>query len=786
MKNFTAKILIAFMVVTLGFKYTLAQAPEGIIYQAEARDSDGEILANKTLKVSVSVLQGSVNGASVWTGQHQVITNDYGMFVLVIGTGSNMLGTSFEDIDWSADAYFLNVKVMSPSNDQWIDMGTSQFLSVPYALHAKTASALAPDPDLTVKSAKPGVKSQTWSLFGNYGTDPTKDFFGTTDDADLVFITDNTERLRITSEGQLITADGVGLELGGNLQVHGDSTYIDKDLYVGRNVYLNVNEAFDPMGETFNYGNFTVANQSSTYLTGSLTVDEITTLNNTLYVSGAATFDNTLLVNGNAHFDADLNVDGYFSINNNMFTVDPTTGNTFIGGDLKVAGDAEFTNITAKDTAFSRSLLVKDNLSDGGFLATFENTNNGKGDGIKIKLGKKAAKNNPLAEASDEALRTFVGKVSTDDFETIKNLLDGDLDAEDLAYLALLQVPTPEDAFALAATICTFTETIGNELITFLNDNLGLPAKIGPYGIDTDILTVNVVPEITVIPSIPSLDLPCEALGEGFTLPTLELEDVYVVNPLDKDNSFIRFTDNTDWKMGEIKAQTIEGWALTYLDPVFLYQLYTTFKGMDKMKLLPEMYAKGKEIATDYLKIGVQYSSGNGDYAEWLERIDPKEQISAGDIVGVISGKITKDLTNAEQVMAISHRPIVLGNTPEEGKIHLGNNVAFMGQIPVKVMGEVRTGDYIIGDSEIAGYGKAVHPEDMTAEQLKFAVGRSWDNNLNSGPKMVNTVVGVHNGDYLHILQKYDQKFSESENRLQALEKRIDALSVLLLEAENK
>ena len=70
----------------------------------------------------------------------------------------------------------------------------------------------------------------------------------------------------------------------------------------------------------------------------------------------------------------------------------------------------------------------------------------------------------------------------------------------------------------------------------------------------------------------------------------------------------------------------------------------------------------------NYLHSLVEYASGNGDYAEWLERFAPMENISAGDIVAVKAGKITKDLEGAEQIMAVSHKPIVLGNTPPKGK----------------------------------------------------------------------------------------------------------------------
>jgi hypothetical protein len=221
------------------------------------------------------------------------------------------------------------------------------------------------------------------------------------------------------------------------------------------------------------------------------------------------------------------------------------------------------------------------------------------------------------------------------------------------------------------------------------------------------------------------------------------------------------------------------------LDPVFLYELYSTFKGIDKSQIFPEVRRITKEAAESYLQIGVEYSSGNGDYAEWLERVDPTESISAGDIVGVIGGKITKDLAKAEQVMAVSHRPIVLGNIPKAGENFKGNNVAFMGQIPVKIMGPVASGDYIVGKSNIPGYGVAIHPENMTVEDFKFAVGRSWDTNSDSGAKMTNTVVGVHNGDFIHILKKLETKYQESEARMSTIEAKVNLLTSSLNGTKN-
>jgi len=640
--------------------------------------------------------------------------------------------------------------VKKSESSTWIDMGTEQFLSVPYALHSKTASEIIYDQNSGLKSAEPGVSSQNWSLFGNLKSDPEKDKLGTTDDADLVFVTNNVERLRITADGQLITPEGSGLVLGGNLAVAGDSTKIDKDLYVGRNVYLNTSDEFDPKGETINNGKFTVDNGSKTTLTGTLQVDSLTELN-----------DN-LLVKGDAEVLGDLSVDGDSAIVEN---------NLYVNGDAQI-----------------KHLEVKDNVADGGYLATFQNTNDGDGDGIKIKLGKNSA-NNGLRE---------VFEFSEDMQNTMRELLSCDLDKEEkFEQLGeILLTSAEEDARVIAG----LTVGVGNYIVNFINDQLDLPKEIVPRvqvfpGFDWSVDPPGIDPIGFSIdpyyvgpyefPKIPEIDL--EALGieaiditdlDFWGIPDICLTD-NVDNPLNNENEFITFTDKEDVHMGAIRAQSISDWGKNFLDPVYLFRLYSAFNSCVTDKKHSMWHVKGllAEAVFKYPKLGIEYTSGNGDYAEWLERVDPMEDIGAGDIVAVKGGKISKNMEGAEQIMAISHQPIVLGNVPVKGKSYLGNNVAFMGQIPVKIMGSVKTGDYIVAKGDFAGYGVAVSQEDMTAEDFKLTVGRAWETNSSTGPKMVNTVVGVHNGDYLHILKQYDQRAKKSEERLDALESKIEILT---------
>ena len=123
--------------------------------------------------------------------------------------------------------------------------------------------------------------------------------------------------------------------------------------------------------------------------------------------------------------------------------------------------------------------------------------------------------------------------------------------------------------------------------------------------------------------------------------------------------------------------------------------------------------------------------------------------------------------------MVISHKPIVLGNMPNDVDRFRGNDVAFMGQVPVKVMGAVTTGDYIVAKGSVRGYGVAIHPADMTPTDFTNAVGRSWDNAPMNGPKMVNTVIGVHNGEWAKIVRKIEQRQANTLQRLNTLESKL-------------
>ena len=134
-------ILLLFPLIALG------QAPQGFNYQAVAYDSDGFELSNKEVGVRISIVEGSAFGTPQLVEEHDVITTEQGLFSLIIGHGA-LLGGEVEsllDIPWGTNTYFLKIELDVENNGSYMDFGTQQFMSVPYALYAESSGTPGPE-----------------------------------------------------------------------------------------------------------------------------------------------------------------------------------------------------------------------------------------------------------------------------------------------------------------------------------------------------------------------------------------------------------------------------------------------------------------------------------------------------------------------------------------------------------------------------------------------------------------------------------------------------------------
>ena len=118
-----------------------AQSPEKMSYQAVVRDVGDVLVTNTTVGMQISILQTSPTGTAVYVETQTPTTNTNGLLSIEIGTGTIVSG-DFTTIDWSAGPYFIMTETDPAGGTAYSITGTSQLLSVPYALHSKTADGI--------------------------------------------------------------------------------------------------------------------------------------------------------------------------------------------------------------------------------------------------------------------------------------------------------------------------------------------------------------------------------------------------------------------------------------------------------------------------------------------------------------------------------------------------------------------------------------------------------------------------------------------------------------------
>jgi hypothetical protein len=140
MKKLTLLSSFCFLLLTLVVK---AQTPPNAFnYSAVARNAAGQPIATTTIGIQITILKTSPTGASQYSENHFVNTDAFGLFNLVIGAGAVQSG-SMATIDWSNDNYYLKVGMDAAGGTNFLTMGTTQLLSVPYAMYAKSAGSVS-------------------------------------------------------------------------------------------------------------------------------------------------------------------------------------------------------------------------------------------------------------------------------------------------------------------------------------------------------------------------------------------------------------------------------------------------------------------------------------------------------------------------------------------------------------------------------------------------------------------------------------------------------------------
>ncbi|MCD4747425.1 MAG: tail fiber domain-containing protein [Bacteroidales bacterium] len=137
MKNlFTLSVLVLSFTASVFLpRQASSQPPQAFKYQAVVRDNAGEILQNQAVGIRISIHNKTAAGYIVYQETFSETTNQFGLVNLQIGNGTPTIGT-FEGIEWSSNSKFLETEIDPNGGTAYISMGTSELLSVPYALYA--------------------------------------------------------------------------------------------------------------------------------------------------------------------------------------------------------------------------------------------------------------------------------------------------------------------------------------------------------------------------------------------------------------------------------------------------------------------------------------------------------------------------------------------------------------------------------------------------------------------------------------------------------------------------
>jgi hypothetical protein len=151
-KFIQSALLLVVLFTTVHSYAQVSQAPDGIQFQALATDANGHPAAGRVIYVKNAIIAKTATGSIVYAETFKVTASSAGIFSIVIGKGTYASGvSSIANIDWSNGPFFLNLKIaIEPTiptaswnvNNEYVDMGTSQFWSVPYTLYAGSVKGM--------------------------------------------------------------------------------------------------------------------------------------------------------------------------------------------------------------------------------------------------------------------------------------------------------------------------------------------------------------------------------------------------------------------------------------------------------------------------------------------------------------------------------------------------------------------------------------------------------------------------------------------------------------------
>ncbi|MCH2034322.1 MAG: hypothetical protein MK202_12500 [Tenacibaculum sp.] len=363
----------SFFILFLFSLIAYSQTPEGFNYQSVVRDASGDVISNSAVGVQFKLHQTTADGTVIYTETHTPTTNAYGVFNVVVGQGTTT--DDFSAIDWSSNSHFIEVGIDVAGGTTYVSMGTTQLLSVPYALQAKYVENGDNLGDHT--ATKNFQTGGHWisndggdeGLLVNSGgrvTTSNKLFLGSNINLDTHWINgDGTSNngIQFDASGNVITSAKVSV--GGNLQLN--SNWISNDgndegIAIKNDGSVGIGEAnpqtsLDVVDNAV-IGNIAVGSQSTTQNAsnqkdeGYMTTPWIYT--SAIQAPGERDSSPTMIaVGGDNNFGKS---DEIHFVTNGSSQVDISNGLMNVSGDIKTTGNFEF-NGAITTTSFENQIF---------------------------------------------------------------------------------------------------------------------------------------------------------------------------------------------------------------------------------------------------------------------------------------------------------------------------------------------------------------------------------------------------------------------------------------------
>ncbi len=569
---------------------------------------------------------------------------------------------------------------------------------------------------------------------------------------------------------------------------------------------LDVDKTLNVDGATTLNSTLTVTGMNATSLSGTLTVDKATTLN------AALTVENMALT----HLTGDLDVDGEFSAG----------GDVSLDGPLTISGmnTSHLTGTLEVDklATLSSGLVVSGDGTlgpNGDHVAFFDNTEGGASDGVAIRI-----QNNSTGEQNNfvtfyKGDNAVAGRIegykisdigtppvpTSDEIWSAVCIIIADYNPLTIFWTQFATQFNLVGTLWNGATIPAFAipDFPGLALPDF--PGLGLPDY---PGLDLPDFPGLVLPDFpgVVIPDIPSISIP----DVGTIFPGLVLPDIPSVNIPDVPAFAIPnipafgIPDIPAFAIPDIPAFAIPDVPeIDFSEEFFVWPTIPTFSDIliaegvcpdEDIFSIPDGYVyrlvewgiendmhnmisfNPIDLATKVVTWGVTqaiknggvtYGSKGADYAEYLPKLHPTEYFLGGEIVGVHGGRISKVTNGADQILAISTKPLVLGNQPDESEKDAFAKVGFLGQVPVFVQGPVELGDYIIPSGKNDGVGRAISSKELNAQILPEIFGKAWSASPSESTVVINVSIGLRPTEIAEVLQQREESLRSLQQQIE-------------------